>query len=184
MIRSIISNRFIKGGKMKRLQSSFFERDVIDVAPALLGKFLVRKFPNGDIKYYTITETEAYRGMEDLACHASKGRTRRTEIMFGESGRIYVYLIYGMYWLLNIVTNGVDFPAAVLIRGVQDISGPGRLGRELELDKTFYGESVIDSNRIWIEDHKIEVNFRQTKRIGVDYAGEWANKEWRYVSDT
>ena len=88
----------------KRLSSSFFQREVTRVAPELLGKTLVRKFDDGSIRRYTITETEAYRGGDDKACHANKGKTARTEVMFHEGGLVYVYLIYGMYWLLNIVT--------------------------------------------------------------------------------
>jgi len=88
-----------------RLSPDFFLRDVLEVAPALIGKLLVRQFDDGRIERYRITEVEAYRGAEDLACHASKGRTPRTEIMFQEGGTVYVYLIYGMYWLLNLVTG-------------------------------------------------------------------------------
>lgn len=99
-----------------KLDASFFNRDVLEVAPDLLGCTLVRDFGNGNIQRFTITELEAYRGEEDLACHASKGRTPRTEIMYHTGGYIYVYLIYGMYWMLNLVTGSNDEPQAVLIR--------------------------------------------------------------------
>ena len=89
---------------MNRLKRDFFSRDVLEVAPELLGKNLVRKV-EGQIEKYLITEVEAYRGEKDLACHASKGRTPRTEIMYHNGGLVYVYLIYGMYWMLNIVTS-------------------------------------------------------------------------------
>lgn len=156
---------------------------MLEVAPSLLGKILVRKFENGQIKRYRITETEAYRGEEDLACHASKGRTKRTEIMYHRGGVVYVYLIYGMYWMLNFVTNEEDFPAATLIRGLDGIDGPGRLGKALELDATFYGENLDTSNRIWIESDGWQAEFSMSKRIGVDYAGIWAEKRWRYLAN-
>ncbi len=164
-----------------RFPPDFFLHDVLEVAPALLGKVLVRQFEDGRIERYRITETEAYRGMEDLACHASKGRTPRTEVMFQKGGTVYVYLIYGMYWMLNLVTGAEDDASAVLIRGIEGFSGPGRVGRELKLDKSFYGESLIDSPRIWIENADPVTEIRTSKRIGIDYAGEeWANKLWRF----
>lgn len=163
-----------------RLPDSFFRRDVLLVAPSLLGKLLVRQFENGHIERFRITEVEAYRGTEDRACHASKGRTPRTEVMFQEGGKVYVYLIYGMYWMLNIVTGNEGDASAVLIRGIEGISGPGRVGRKLLLDKSFYGENLITSERIWIEDAPPVSEFKTSKRIGVDYAGDWAEKMWRY----
>ena len=126
---------------MNRLKNSFFLRDVTKVAPDLLGKILVRRFKNGTTQKFVITETEAYRGGEDKACHANKGLTSRTKVMFEEGGLVYVYLIYGMYWMLNFVTGKPGDSSAVLIRGVEGVSGPGRVGRTLQLDKSFYGES-------------------------------------------
>jgi DNA-3-methyladenine glycosylase len=165
----------------KRLSSDFFRRDVLDVAPELLGKILVRQFDDGRVNRYRIIEVEAYRGTEDLACHASKGRTPRTEVMFQEGGRVYVYLIYGMYWLLNLVTGDEGHASAVLIRGIEGFSGPGRTGRELQLDKSFYGENLITSSRIWIEDAEPVEEIKTSKRIGIDYSGEeWVNKMWRF----
>src|SRR5574344_1807070 len=124
---------------------SFFRRDVLRVAPELVGKIIARDFGSGLVKRYPITEVEAYRGEEDLACHASKGRTARTEVMYHHGGKVYVYLIYGMYWMLNIVTSEEGHPSAVLIRGIEGFSGPGRVGRELKLDKSFYGEELQTS---------------------------------------
>ena len=165
---------------MQKLSSSFFQRDVLIVAPELLGKILVRQFEDGHIERYCITEVEAYRGEEDLACHAAKGRTSRTEVMYRAGGKIYVYLIYGMYWMLNFVTGEEDNPQAVLIRGLETISGPGRVGRKLALNGSFYGEE-LPSPRIWLEDAQEQAQYKTTPRIGVDYAGEWAKKEWRFV---
>jgi DNA-3-methyladenine glycosylase len=122
-----------------RLLNNFFVRDVLELAPDLLGKKLVRSI-NGEIFEYIITEVEAYRGLDDKACHASKGRTSRTEVMFLEGGHIYMYLVYGMYWMFNIVAGQKGIPQAALIRSLQNINGPGRLSRELKLDKSFFGE--------------------------------------------
>jgi len=164
-----------------RLSYKFFLRDVLEVAPDLVGKILVRCFDDGKIERYRITEVEAYRGMEDLACHAAKGRTPRTEVMFQEGGTVYVYLIYGQYWMLNFVAGTENDPSAVLIRGIERFSGPGRVGRELQLNGSFYGESLIKSQRIWIEDGEPVSEIRTSKRIGIEYSGDdWKNKLWRF----
>ena len=163
-----------------RLSPDFFLRDVLEVAPELIGKVLVRQFDDGRIERYRIIEVEAYRGTEDLACHASKGRTPRTEVMFQEGGTVYVYLIYGMYWLLNLVTGAESDASAVLIRGIESCSGPGRVGRKLQLDKSFYGETLFNSSRIWVEDAEPVAEIKTSKRIGIGYAGEWENRLWRF----
>ena len=164
-----------------RLSSGFFQREVLEVAPDLIGKVLVRQFDDKSIQKYTITEVEAYRGRDDLACHAHKGKTQRTEVMFREGGLVYVYLVYGMYWMLNIVTGKENDASAILIRGIENISGPGRVGKALQLDKSFYGEDLSTSNRIWIEDSAIKPNYSTSKRIGIDYAGEpWVSKLWHF----
>lgn len=168
-----------------RLQKSFFRRNVPEVAPKLLGKILVRKFDNGTVVRHTITETEAYSGDGDRACHASKGKTPRTEVMFREGGLVYVYLIYGMYWMLNFVTGTEGEASAVLIRGLEGISGPGRVGKVLQLDRSFYGENLETSGRIWIEDTENHPDYIATPRIGIDYAGEpWVSKPWRFIVKT
>jgi DNA-3-methyladenine glycosylase len=159
---------------------AFFERDVLEVAPDLLGKFLCRRLDNGDLLQYRITETEAYDGNGDLACHASKGRTDRTEVMFHEGGLVYVYLIYGMYWMLNVVTGRVGQPQAVLIRGISLCYGPGRLTKALNINKSFYGEDLCTSDRLWIAEDNASHEILTGKRIGVDYAGDWKDKEWRF----
>jgi DNA-3-methyladenine glycosylase len=165
-----------------RIPNDFFLQDAITLAPKLLGKKIIRKYNDNTIEEYTITEVEAYYGEEDLACHASKGRTKRTEVMYHEGGKLYVYLIYGMYWMLNIVCGPEDHPQAILIRGVKNISGPGRVGKTLQLDKSFYGEDLSTSERIWIYGHTNEQSTYQcSNRIGVDYAGKiWKNKKWRF----
>ena len=163
-----------------RLGFDFFNRDVLDVAPELVGKMLVRKLDDNTVHRSVITEVEAYRGVEDLACHASKGRTPRTDVMFQRGGLVYVYLIYGMYWMLNFVTGEPDNPQAVLIRGIDGCYGPGRLTKKLSIGKDFYGEDLISSNRLWVENGEDSFEIKVSQRIGVDYAGEWALKPWRY----
>lgn len=171
---------------MQRLSRTFFERDVLTVAPEILGNYLVVK-NNNTVKRYIITEVEAYRGEEDLACHASKGRTKRTEIMYHSGGHIYVYLIYGMYWMLNIVTGPSEMPQAILIRALNICSGPGRVGKLISLDKGFYGEDISGSERIWVENNPLKEIAKKIialPRVGIDYSGEiWKNKPWRFILD-
>lgn len=103
--------------------------------------------------------------------------------MFQDGGHIYVYLIYGMYWLLNFVTENEENASAVLIRGIEGFDGPGKLGRELQLDRSLYGENLETSTRLWVEDSEPIVNFKSTPRIGIDYAGEpWVSKRWRFCT--
>jgi len=167
---------------MNRLNAHFYQQDAVTVAEKLLGKILIRVFDDGTTLHYRITETEAYLGEEDKACHASKGRTARTDIMYCDGGKIYVYLIYGMYWMLNVVTDTENHPQAVLIRGIDRIIGSGKVGRELKIDKSFYGEDLLGSYRIWIEDAPDESDFSTAPRIGIDYAGEeWRDKAWRFI---
>lgn len=167
-----------------KLNTEFFHRDCLDVAPDLVGKVIVRKFENGDLVRLRITETEAYRGTEDKACHASKGRTPRTELLYRESGIIYVYLCYGIHWLMNVITGEKEQPQGVLIRACEGFEGPARLTKRLVVDKSFNGESFTDNERIWIEDDGLKPKIRTDKRVGIDYAGEeWASKPWRFILD-
>jgi DNA-3-methyladenine glycosylase len=164
-----------------RLLREFFIRDVLHVAPGLIGKTLAIRTLGSETCRFIVAEVEAYRGSEDRACHAFKGRTTRTEIMFHEGGRLYIYLIYGMYWMLNVVAGEENNPQAVLIRGVQNISGPGRLTKYLGIDKSFYGEDLVISERIWFESNSFIPVIKSSSRIGIDYAGEpWKSKQWRY----
>lgn len=168
-----------------RLSAPFFQRDVLNVASELPGKFLIRRFDDQSFLRFQITEVEAYRGTEDLACHASKGKTARTEVMFRKGGVVYVYLIYGMYWLLNVVTGEENDASAVLICGLRGISGPGRVGKVLQLDKSFYGENLSSSERMWIEDFSEKTETETSPRIGIHYAGEpWISKPWRFILKT
>jgi DNA-3-methyladenine glycosylase len=177
-----MKRRYHTKSSMVPLQREFYTRDVLDVAPDMLGKILIVAPPGSPELGFMITEVEAYRGIEDKACHASKGRTIRTEIMFHEGGKIYVYFVYGMYWMLNMVTGKADDPQAVLIRGIEGISGPGRVSRELCIDGSFYGEDLTVSERIRVADSGKKASFITGPRIGIDYAGEpWKSKPWRYM---
>lgn len=164
----------------KKLKETFFQRDALTVAPELLGKYLVRKFSDGSIRRYRITDVEAYRGEEDKACHAARGRTKRTELLYTEGGKIYVYLIYGIYWLLNFVTGPRDMPQGVMIRAIEGLYGPGRVGRELQLDASIHGHSVEDE-LLWVEDEGVHPFYTTAPRVGIDYAGEWKDKPWRFI---
>jgi DNA-3-methyladenine glycosylase len=166
---------------MVRLTRDFYIRDVLEVAPELIGKTLVVKTGKNTFSRFQITEVEAYRGEEDKACHASKGRTARTEVMYLEGGKVYVYFVYGMYWMLNIVAGPEGEPQAVLIRGTDQHKGPGILTRETGINGSFYGEDLTISSRIWVEENNATPRIKTSKRIGIDYSGEeWKNKIWRF----
>lgn len=187
---------------MPRLAKKFFREKTERVARELLGKILVRRIGQKIIAGL-ITETEAYVGPEDLASHAAKGKTNRTKVMFREAGVWYVYLIYGFYYCLNIVTEEKDYPSAVLIRALEPLegikymkqrrktdvltnltSGPGKLCQALKIDKTFNNASAVEKKSLlFIEDQGIKIsskNIIKTKRVGVDYAGEWKDKLLRF----
>jgi DNA-3-methyladenine glycosylase len=166
--------------KAKSLQT----RRTVALARGLLGKVLVRRHADGTVIRHRITEVEAYDGEKDLACHASKGRTKRTEVMYQPGGVWYVYLCYGVHEMLNLVTGPADYPAAVLIRGVEDINGPGRLTKRLGIGRGLNGAVVARVSGLWLEDDGFKPPrgaLRVSARIGVDYAGPvWARKPWRF----
>ncbi len=186
----------------KRLPRSFFARDTHAVAKSLLGKLLVRKIGNCFL-VGRITEVESYVGEKDKACHASRGKTKRNAVMFEEAGHAYVYLVYGMYDCLNVVTEKTGFPAAVLIRSIRPIAGikkmlknrdkdnalnltngPGKLTQAMIINRDLNGEDFVFSDRLFVADDGFVVrskNIEATERIGVDYAGEDAMLKWRYV---
>lgn len=168
------------------LDRKYFNRPTVEVARSLIGKYLVRENGRGRTAG-KIIEVEAYVGPQDKACHASKGRTKRTEVLFGPPGMSYVYLIYGMYHLLNVVTEREEFPAAVLIRAIEIdgrlIDGPGRLCRALDVDLSLNRYDLSMGRSLWLENRFVRVrpgDVGAYPRIGVDYAGEWARKPWRF----
>lgn len=170
--------------KGKVLKKDFYEQSTFVVARALLGKYLVTRY-KGKIYPYMITEVEIYDGRADLASHAARGMTPRNKIMYGDAGVWYVYLVYGIHEMLNIVTRKRGYPAGVLIRGVEGISGPGRVTKALHVTRDVNGKKAEKNSGLWIEDRGVRViktKVVRTPRVGVIYAGEyWAKKKWRLV---
>lgn len=156
----------------------------VALARGLVGKLLARRQADGTVTRHRITEVEAYDGERDRASHAAKGRTKRTEVMYRPGGIWYVYLCYGMHEMLNLVTGPADYPAAVLIRGIESISGPGRLTKRLQIGRELNGTAATRGSGLWIEDDGFKVPrgaLRVSARIGVDYAGPvWSRKPWRF----
>lgn len=189
--------------KSSPLPKSFYENpDVVEVAKSLLGKVLCTSF-DGVLTSGIIKETEAYCGRDDRACHANNGlRTDRTETMYGPPGHAYIYLCYGIHHLFNVVTNREGLADAVLIRGIEPLegidqikerrgnidqknltNGPGKLSMALHIHTEMSGISLFEPP-IWIEDRGIKVfekDINATPRVGVDYAGEDAKREWRFT---
>lgn len=187
-----------------RLSRDFYSQSTLKVAQQLLGCYLIRELAQKKLKG-KIVETEAYCGPEDKASHVYGGKkTERNKVVFGRAGLVYIYLCYGIHWQLNITSDG-EKPECILIRAVQPIktdgdysvaNGPGKLTKWMKLDKDFYGEDLTKSDRLWIEG---EINPAPSKkkwcgvkksqiaaseRIGIDYAGQWAKKPWRfYIKD-
>lgn len=161
---------------MVRLTREFFHRPCLEVARDLVGKVLVH---NG--RRLRISETEAYCGESDTACHACKGRTTRTEVMYAEAGTIYIYLCYGMHWMLNIVTGEKEQPEAVLIRACAEAPGPGKLTKALGITGELNRKSVVDSHELWIEDDGLCCEVEADKRVGIGYASqEDQDRLWRF----
>jgi DNA-3-methyladenine glycosylase len=164
----------------------YFTRPTVQVARSLVGKYLIRCIDGREIAG-KIIEVEAYVGSEDKACHASKGRTQRTDVMFGPGGIAYVYLIYGMYHCLNVVTERKEFPSAILIRAIEIdgelVDGPGRICRALQIDRRLNRVDLTTGESLWFEDRGVvmkKADVGTHPRIGVDYAGTWAKKLWRF----
>ncbi len=184
-----------------RLDLSFYKKDAITLAQNLLGKWLVREI--GEQRIVTkIVETEAYMGVEDKAAHSyNNRRTERTEVMFGRAGRAYVYMIYGMYYCLNVVAAQEEIPQAVLIRAVEPLeglkiikknraikstkiqdltNGPGKLCQALDIDKSLNGTDLVYENQLYIIDNQEKFKIVSSKRINIDYAEEYRDKLWRF----
>ena len=167
----------------KGLEASFFNRDAEVVARDLMGCHLVRR-RGGTLLRSAIMETEAYVGPHDLACHASRGHTARTKTMFGPPGTFYIYLVYGLHWMLNVVTGPIGYPAAVLIRSVETATGPGRLSKALGITGDLNGLSANAQTGLWFmrSNWPAGLQIVRTPRIGVKYAGPiWSAKKLRFV---
>ena len=173
--------------RSRRLPASFYRRPALAVARDLLGRTLCRQLEDGSVLRGRLVEVEAYVGPTDRASHAFRGRTQRNRWMFEAGGLAYVYLVYGMHHCLNIVTGEKDHPSAVLLRGAESpcpssASGPGRLTRAFQVDRTLDGSSFL-SGPLWLEAGEPVPgrDIRRTRRIGVDYAGEWASRPYRFI---
>ena len=170
---------------MKALDSRFFDRSAEAVAHDLIGCRLCWRKGDQTLSRI-ITETECYTGPDDLASHAARGRTKRNEAMFGPPGIFYVYFVYGMHWMLNVVTGPVGYPAAVLIRGVEGIEGPGRLTKVLRINGDLNGKLAGRETGVWFsEETPSRKQIIRSARIGVDYAGPvWSAKPYRFSLKT
>ncbi len=193
---------------MKKLKKEFFKRDALTVAKELIGQYLVREI-NGEKVTVMITETEAYIGKIDKACHAYGGKfTERTKVIYEEGSTIYVYLIYGMYYCLNIITEEKGEPSCVLIRGAEVfenkelisktrygksfyeltnyqkknfLNGPGKLCKALDIDKRLNGKSILENEIYILENKEFDKSRIKTgKRINIDYAEEAVDFLWRF----
>ena len=165
---------------MERLAYDFFHRHALEVAPELVGKLLV----HGD-RYLRISETEAYCGEKDTACHAHKGRTKRTEVLYADAGTVYIYLCYGMHWLMNVITGDRDDPQGVLIRACLEAEGPGKLTKALGITGELNRGSIVDSEELWIADDGFRCAVRTDKRVGIGYASQAdQDRLWRFILDT
>lgn len=193
--------------KKEKLPRSFFRRDTQKVARDILGSILVRKAGDSYLKA-KIVETEAYLGTKDKAAHVYEDKkTDRNKVVYEKAGLVYIYLCYGIHWQLNFTTGKEDEPECILIRALEPIAGekvmlknreekssaakineaqitngPGKLCQALNLDRSFYGEDSIESDRLWLEkgDSIPEAKIKSSPRIGIDYAEEYAQKPWRY----
>jgi DNA-3-methyladenine glycosylase len=165
------------------LQQDFFARPALVVARELLGKHLVRRWRNRE-QAVVVSEVEAYIGPHDLACHGRFGCTPRTAVMYGPAGFWYVYLCYGMHWMLNVVTDAEEWPAAVLFRGAGEFTGPGKLTKGLHINRRLNAHAAAEDTGLWLENRGPKVRrsqITQTPRIGIDYAKEWKAKPYRFL---
>ena len=169
------------------LEPKFFDRPANQVGRTLVGKYLVRIL-NGHERAEMVNEVEIYDGFTDRASHAFRGKTSRNQVMFGDAGHFYVYFVYGNYWMLNVVIGKKDYPAAVLIRGVGKFKGPGKLTKELRIDKSLNGKLAEPATGLWFEDRGLKVKrasgwrIKSLPRVGISSAGaRWADKHYRFL---
>lgn len=161
---------------MERLGYEFYHRPCLEVARDLVGKVLYHEG-----KTLRISETEAYWGESDTACHASKGRTKRTEVLWADAGTVYVYLCYGVHWLMNVITGDVEDPQGVLIRACVEAEGPGKLTKRLGITGEVNRANAVTSDTIWIGDDGFRCDIVADKRVGIGYASrEDQDKLWRF----
>lgn len=163
------------------IEREFFQRDRLIVAPELVGKLLVFRTEKGIIRQ-RITETEAYGTENDTACHAHRGRTPRNEVLYMEGGIVYVYLCYGVHWLLNVITGEKESPQGVLIRACEGAPGPGRLTKAAGINGSLNRLYFSEESGIWFEDDGFECEVTTGKRVGIGYASqEDQDRQWRFI---
>ena len=161
---------------MERLGYEFYHRPCLEVARDLVGKVLYHEG-----KTLRISETEAYWGESDTACHASKGRTKRTEVLWADAGTVYVYLCYGVHWLMNVITGDAEDPQGVLIRACVEAEGPGKLTKRLGITGEVNRANAVTSDTIWIGDDDFRCDVVTDKRVGIGYASqEDQDRLWRF----
>jgi DNA-3-methyladenine glycosylase len=166
-----------------RTPPSLFLLPATELAPLLIGKLLCRRTTMGVLRL-RITETECYYGEEDSACHAHRGKTPRNAPMYFHGGYTYIYLCYGIHNLLNIVSGSEGHPEAVLIRGVEDHNGPGKLTKAMSIDRSLNSIDLNISDEIWLEDDGITLPFHTDRRVGIDYADSIdRDRPWRYIAN-
>lgn len=165
----------------KRLLRKYYSQPATILAADLIGKILCRRTDAGILKY-RIAETECYYSEQDTACHASRGKTERTKVLYEKGGTAYVYLCYGIHSLFNVVTGKEGFPEAVLIRGVEGYNGPGKVTKAMSIDRGLNGIDLVTSKELWIEDDGARPQYTAAKRVGIDYATpEYRDVFWRYI---
>ncbi len=166
---------------MKRLTQAFYDKNAVELAPLLLGQYLCRRTPEGVLRL-PITEAEAYYTEADTACHAYRGRTPRTELLYRRGGCAYVYLCYGMHNLFNVICGEENIPQGVLIRGAGPYNGPGKLTRAMGIDRSLNGVDLVKGDMLWLEAGE-QPPYQATPRIGIDYATEeYRLMPWRFVA--
>lgn len=165
------------------IERAFFERDALTVAPELVGCRIVRVLPTGVSRILTITETEAYMGESDTACHARHGKTKRNAPLYMRGGVFYVYLCYGIHWMLNAITGAEDVPQGVLIRACAGYPGPGRLTKALEITGDFTTKAVDATPELWFAPRERDIAVTTDTRVGIGYATpEDQARQWRFVA--
>lgn len=175
------------GGNLRRLGPAFFAQPAAELARSLPGVIMMRKIGTV-VRRARLVEAEAYLGPKDLASHSSKGRTDRTEVMFGPPGRAYVYFIYGMYWMFNVICGEEGHAHGVLVRAAEplddwdaDLTGPGKLARAFEITGVDKGMNLVDGDISLYADPSYKPRIRKTRRIGIDYARHWKGRLLRFV---
>lgn len=168
--------------KHNLFDSVFFDQPSHEIASKILGAKLCRRGEDGLIQKFTICETEAYHGTDDRASHANKGKNQKNRLMFGPSNIWYLYLCYGVHWMLNIVTDKEGFPSTVFIRATQEVNGPGRLTRKLSLDQSYSGLPNHPSSNLWLEKKSTPPEkIKRGPRVGISGAGPyWSKVPYRF----